>query len=549
MVIELLRGQYNFTLLLWGAALMAGVMPSLGFCPTGARGETSKGGCYTTSLLLLGVAGVIQWGPNFFSAAAFISAAWVASFFGGRKAVLITVVAGTFATALVAALSSDIHVGDWDQASAWIFGILALAAAMAAVGAMNLFVLRGLDRAVLNLTSSLERERSAREEQQHVQEELANARRVEALGRLAAGIAHDMNNALMVVLGNVSVLRDRPGASQDDHAILDDVTQAAEGAREIVRQLLVLGSQDTKSPGISNIEDVLSRLRKPLERLLPENIDVVMHRHADAWVPLGRAEVERILLNLALNARDAMNHGGVLTIDARAREQYVVIRVSDTGQGMDEETRARIFEPFFTTKEVERGTGLGLSTVKGLVRGALGTIEVQSDVGKGSTFRVALPRVGPPAAEKDDPQRITPPPSRVLVVEDDAGVRSSLVRMLRADGHRTIEAENALDAEAVLASAGTFDLMLTDAVMPNSDVPRLIEVFHNCCPKAPLIICSGWVQEELVRQGIATGDYLFLEKPFTQNALREVIAKAIGARRPSRKPLPQAAGHAARGSR
>lgn len=355
----------------------------------------------------------------------------------------------------------------------------------------------------------------------------ASQQRLESLGRLAGGVAHDFNNALSVVLGGTEALRTCDDAIEKGQ-ILDDMEQSARNASGTARRLLTFSRGNPTSEGTSNPRRVIERFAKGLSRMLPENIELVTECSGDDLIPFPEGLLEQALLNLVSNARDAMTESGVLTLRSRTVREEVVIEVADTGTGMDESTRARIFEPFFTTKG-EKAVGLGLATVWGSVVAAGGTVDADSVLGQGTTFRMTFARRAP-APAKDEavaekveaPSNVTTsvPPTRVLLLEDEAGVRHVLERTLAKAGHVVSSHEIAATARTALEKEA-FDLLLTDSVVPGGGVGDLIQRFVATYPDAPVVICSGYVKEQLLLDGIEADAYRFIEKPFRA---REVVA-------------------------
>jgi CheY-like chemotaxis protein len=298
---------------------------------------------------------------------------------------------------------------------------------------------------------------------------------------------------------------------------------------------------------------LLNRLETPMRRILADDVQLVMTPPADEAIALvDEAELERALLNLVINAGDAMPRGGTVTIAWRNEEvtnatnladgRYVAITISDDGQGMDRETLDRIFDPFFTTKTDKGGTGLGLATVYAFTKDAHGAVDVTSAPGTGTTITIRLPEAGDVNAPAPTPLttepavKPMPPGARLLVVEDRPDVRASMARILSHHGFDVVETGDGDSALRRLADDHAFALMCIDGVMPGLETATVIERARELAPSMPVLVCSGHVQEELLRRGIATGRYAFLSKPFTTQQLLASVAQVLGSRSHESRP-------------
>ena len=374
------------------------------------------------------------------------------------------------------------------------------------------------------------------------------AQKMEAVGRLAGGVAHDFNNLLTVIASCTEfVLADL--ALPDEHRNdLGEVKKATDRATSLTRQLLAFGRTQVLRPSTICLNDRLAELHPMLKRLFETTIDIRIEAAPDLWaVRADPGQIEQVLLNLAINARDAMPDGGALTfvtencvvtaeLPAPNQEytmkpgDYVLLRVRDTGVGMDEDTQRKIFEPFFTTKEIGKGTGLGLATAYGIVKQSGGYIKVRTGPGKGAEFLIYLPR------SEAAPDKIVPPAPRngcpasgtVLVVEDEAGVRQALQRILTADGYTVVTAANGAEAlEVFAARRQDIDLLITDLVMPAMGGRELA---RQCCAlrdKLKVIYLSGYTRDSLLSQQTFEDGTEFIEKPFTRDAILERIARVL----------------------
>jgi PAS domain S-box-containing protein len=378
-------------------------------------------------------------------------------------------------------------------------------------------------------------------------EQLVQAQKMEAVGQLAGGVAHDFNNLLTAIRGFTDLLAAELPERDPRRAFVDEIQGAATRAASLTRQLLAFSRKQVLQPRVLDLNASVADMEKMLRRLIGEDvrfeIDLAPH---PATVRADAGQVEQVLLNLAVNARDAMPEGGSLRISA-ARErregapggaghpgEFAVLTVSDTGTGMDEATRARVFEPFFTTKGVGKGTGLGLSTVYGIVQQSGGFVEVESEPGSGTTFRVLLPAVDADA----EPERATPvrpadaasASETVLLAEDETAVRVLVRRVLDRAGYRVLEAESGPAALALLdAEPGPVHLLLTDVVMPGMSGPELAARITPRFPGMRVLYISGYTDEAIVQHGVLHPSVSFLEKPFTPEVLLRKVREVVGA--------------------
>ena len=365
-------------------------------------------------------------------------------------------------------------------------------------------------------------------EQKSVEAQLQQAQKLEAVGQLAGGLAHDFNNLLTVIDGYAALLI--AGADETTARDLVMIRDAASRAGALTRQLLTFSRAQTARPQVVDVTDLVAGVEVLLRRLIREDVDLVVTAGAAPTpVRVDPGQLEQVLVNLAINARDAMPAGGTLAIaTARAGEQ-VRITVSDTGTGMTPEVAARVFEPFFTTKDQGQGTGLGLSTVYGIVTRAGGQVRVDSRPGAGSTFEVLLAAATTPAAAVDEAvesQRLTTGTGTILLVEDDPAVRQLAERLLTTAGYRVLVGVDGEHALQVAAGHDDIDLLLTDVIMPGLNGQQLADRLTTLRPGLPVIFTSAYTRGVLSD----TGDVAFLDKPFTAAALTEKVRSVLDSR-------------------
>jgi PAS domain S-box-containing protein len=386
-------------------------------------------------------------------------------------------------------------------------------------------------------------------ERQRLEQELAEAQKMEAVGRLAGGIAHDFNNILAAILSFASLAReDIP----DDHFVaadLDGIIGSARRGAALVSQLLAFSRRQVTRPELCSLNDVIRNLQGMLQRVVGEHIRFRLQLGADLQpVRVDQGQMDQVLMNLVVNARDAMPNGGALTITTGRGEsggsggdsgsvlppgQYVTLAVADTGKGIAPEHLQKVFDPFFTTKQSSGGTGLGLSTVYGILQQNQGHIEVRSEVGKGTCFVISLP------AQQGEPQRArgTVPPSErapggggtVLVVEDEPEVRSLLVRTLVRYGYEVLEADGA--AQALYVSERhpkKIDLLLSDVVMPTMSGPELAQRICRTRPETEVLFMTGYVGDTLLHDGLGLAQAPLIQKPFGPKELGLAVRDALG---------------------
>jgi two-component system cell cycle sensor histidine kinase/response regulator CckA len=384
--------------------------------------------------------------------------------------------------------------------------------------------------------------------------QLRQSQKLEAVGSLAGGVAHDFNNLLTVIGGYSQMMMQQMAPGDPNYGSLEEIARASDRAAALTRQLLAFSRKQVLEPKILDLNAIVVDMEKMLHRLLPANIELVTGlSHDIGQIKADPGQIEQVLLNLVVNARDAMPEGGRLVVETGNTDldetycqshaevsagPYVVLTVSDTGTGMSPETQTRVFEPFFTTKEVGKGTGLGLSTVFGIVQQSGGTVGVYSEIGLGSTFRVYLPRIGS-TPETERRQTAAPVHARgtetILVVEDDARVRKLARLVLESAGYTVLPATDGQDALGILEKRpGRVHLVLTDIVMPGMSGPELLSRIRKEHPGCKGLYMSGYSDKALTSR-FPQSDAPLIQKPFPPSALAQRVREILDA--PSADPL------------
>jgi PAS domain S-box-containing protein len=375
-----------------------------------------------------------------------------------------------------------------------------------------------------------------------LQEQLVQAQKMDAIGRLAGGVAHDFNNLLTAIVGHAELLKHQLTEGTPAFEDVEEIEKAAARAAGLTQQLLAFSRRQVLQLTVLDLDAVVAGMQRMLHRLIGEDVQLTFEAGGPAWIKADPSQMEQVILNLVVNARDAMPTGGTIRIESSARElgdiqsdqlgiepgRYVVLTVADNGHGMDAATRARVFEPFFTTRK--HGTGLGLSTVYGVVRQSGGLITVESQPGTGTVFTVHLPSVAAPAAADRAAPAAAPADGTetILLVEDEERVRNLTVKILRQRGYQVLEAENgsaALAAER--AHAGPIDLLLTDVVMPDLSGPEVARRVLERRPGIGVLFMSGYTDDAVLQHGVSSQDTPFLQKPFTPIALTGKVREVL----------------------
>jgi len=364
-----------------------------------------------------------------------------------------------------------------------------------------------------------------------LEEQLLHSQRMEATGRLAGGIAHDFNNLLTVIMSYSELGRFNLEPSHPSFEALEQISAAAQRAATLTRQLLIFARKELVDPKVIDLNHLVESVAKLLHRVVGEDVIVSIDlAPGSASVLMDPVQCEQLLMNLAVNARDAMPAGGSLCIRTVIEPETIRISVQDTGLGMPRSVQERAFEPFFTTKDAGKGTGLGLSTCLAIVRNAGGTIAIESEMGRGTAFHIALPRAETDAAEGGQPHAPLMPRGNetVLLIEDDAVVRQLTARILRRQGYKVLVATLADEALQLAADRDTrIDLFLSDVVMPGESGPSVIERLSAARPNTKVLFVSGYPGDETSRRGVDEGSFRFLAKPYSSEQLAQRVRQVL----------------------
>ncbi len=395
-------------------------------------------------------------------------------------------------------------------------------------------------------------------EQKHLEAQLLQSQRMETIGRLAGGVAHDFNNLLTVIRGYCDLVIDRTSKDPVAKNQLSHIDKATGQATALTKQLLAFSRRQVLQPKVFDLNALVLDASKMLKRLVGDDIELEAHTAPDLGaVKADPSQIEQVILNLVVNARDAMPSGGKIAIETANVEldgayvlehlgakagNYVMMAVSDTGSGIDEQTIAHIFEPFFTTKELGKGTGLGLSMVYGIVKQSGGSIWVYSEKNRGSTFKVYLPRADEPAqpiAQSTAPVKIAAGNETILLVEDDPMVRELSAEVLQRSGYEVLEAATpALALEVCVRRTGPIQLLLTDVVMPGMNGGELARRVQQLRPDIRVLFMSGYTDNAVLQTGELRSACAFLQKPFTPSALAKKVREILGEKTRDALPVP-----------
>jgi two-component system, cell cycle sensor histidine kinase and response regulator CckA len=406
---------------------------------------------------------------------------------------------------------------------------------------------------LMRLNAAVERELRAvslRRERVRLEEQFRQAQKMEAVGRLAGGVAHDFNNLLTVITGYSDLLLGKPDLQQAQRTGLEEIRRSAERGGALTNQLLAFSRRQPLQARAIHLNELVLHIEKLLRRLIGEDVELVTIPAAGQdMVEADAGRLEQVIMNLVVNARDAMPDGGKLTIETGTVQlgasfsakqlgvqpgAYVTISVVDTGTGMDEETKSHLFEPFFTTKSPGRGTGLGLATAYGIIRQSGGAIGLYSELGQGTTARIYLPRVEETAAadpDSDAANQHLDGVETILLVEDEARVRKLIVDILSAHGYRVLEATRGEEAVRLCRlHKSEIHLSVVDVVMPEMSGPDLVRTIAPLRPGMRVLYISGYTDEAIVHHGILRSGAAFLQKPFLPDALVRKVREVLDTR-------------------
>jgi signal transduction histidine kinase len=406
---------------------------------------------------------------------------------------------------------------------------------------------------LMRLNAAVEREiRSvkSRREGIRLEEQFRQAQKMEAVGRLAGGVAHDFNNLLTVITGYSDLLLSGRDLKESQRTALEEIRRSAERGGALTHQLLAFSRRQPMETRTVHINGLVVQIEKMLRRLIGEDIELItVAGAASDTVVADPGRLEQVIMNLVVNARDAMPKGGKLTIETGTEQfneafsaqqmgvapgPFVVIAITDTGIGMDQDTQSHLFEPFFTTKHPGRGTGLGLATAYGIIRQTGGAIRIQSELGVGTVARIYLPASPEQEATPDAPATMTPLSGgeTILLVEDEARVRKLMVSVLQGRGYRVLEATRGEDALRLCKQhRGAIDLAVVDVVMPEMSGPDLMKQLVPLCRAVRVLYISGYTEEAMVHHGIPESGAAFLQKPFVPDQLARKVREVLDNRR------------------
>jgi len=403
-----------------------------------------------------------------------------------------------------------------------------------------------VDKGCLVRTWGIQRDVTARIQ---LEEQLRNAQQLEAIGRLAGGVAHDFNNILSIIMGHGELLLGAVGADERARNGLEQIRRAADRAASLTQQLLAFSRKQVLQPKVLDLNDAVADVQKMLSRVIGEDIELIASLHPSlASVKADPGQIEQVLMNLAVNARDAMPHGGKLMMETAnvevgaelARDldlvpgKYAVLRVTDTGHGMDAGTLAHIFEPFFTTKPMGKGTGLGLATVWGIVKQSGGSIRVESEAGRGSTFRIYLPATEGNTRRRPETvsaEKVAGGTETILIAEDEPDLRELARIFLEGYGYKVLEAASAEQAiQTAAAFSGSIDLLLTDVIMPGMSGRQLAESILSKRPQTRIVYMTGYTDDMVVQHKVLEPGVMLLQKPFSKVDLALKVRSMLDAK-------------------
>jgi len=408
-------------------------------------------------------------------------------------------------------------------------------------------VIQPVNEGVFILSIDITKRKEAEKEKDKLQEQLLQSQKIESVGRLAGGVAHDFNNMLSVIIGYSELVMEQLGTEHELYQDIKEILDAANRSADITKQLLAFARKQNIAPVALDVNSSITKILKMLQRLIGEDIDLAWVPQEGLWpVKIDPSQIDQIMANLCVNARDAIEGVGKITIETHNvtfDEQYcadhydflpgdyVMLAVSDDGSGMDKETLTLIFDPFFTTKNPDSGTGLGLSTVYGILKQNNGFINVYSEPGKGATFKLYLPRkVGEGEIKEFDDSTVPPQGAgeTILIVEDEKAIRDLTWKVLKNHGYNVLTAESPTRAlQLAKKHSGVIHLLVTDVVMPEMNGRELTKKIKNIYPDIKILFMSGYTSNVIVHRGVLDDGVNFLQKPFSHNDLTMKVYKAL----------------------
>lgn len=516
----------------------------------------TKGSIYLGLMLVIGVFVLLRGGVAIAQASLQL---WILLFAGlifGVRGVIVTLLINLTGIAVVGyvvttGLVPPIPETFWNPAlsNVWIRSAIILTVFGSSCAIAVAVIVNQLEQETIKLRQSLAREQEQRQaletverEYLQAQNDLADAQRIEALGKMASGVAHDFNNSLTIIMGSAEIAQLDPSNTTQVEKSLKSIVRASTKAAELTRSLLSFGRKDPTKKAIVEVKSFITVLAESLSRLLPDDIDLRISDAESANILIDKTGLEQALFNLIANSKDAIVGAGQISIGSKcltlSRNQgelppgeYVVISVSDDGTGIQQDMKSRVFEPYFSTKET--GKGMGLALLQSLIKDTEGHIQLESKYGQGTTISLFIPVAQPEEKIASLPSvtelmQIDTKDLSVLLVEDNAEVLATTAESLSRVGFKVFQCADGHAAIVAIEEADSkFDLLCIDGVIPGASSAQVIESFKNMHPSSPTVICSGYIEEELIIRGIKTGDLGYLRKPYRSQELISTIYTAL----------------------
>lgn len=525
-----------------------------------------RGTVFLSLMMLMGFLVLFRGGISIAQAALQLWILLIAALLFGSKGVIITLLINLsgFAVAGYVVVNGFLppfsgSIWNPEYAVVWIRGgsILALFGGSSAIAVAS--IVKQLESDKNELRESLVREQTQREalekakhENLRVQAALADAQRAEALGKMASGIAHDFNNVLTIIMGSAEIAKLDSANTDQVEKSLSSIIKASSNGAELTRSLLSFGRKDPYQKSLVEMNELLDGLEKPLRRLLPDDISLTINHKSSATIDIDRSSLEKALFNLVANSKDSIKGGGKISVSSQSvilkndteevpAGEYGLITVADSGEGIDSEIMNKIFEPYFSTKDADAGAGLGLALLQSLMAEAGGYIKLSSEPGIGTEISLYLPIAMKPkkatfTQESKSSSTLTETGASILLVEDNLEVLSTMADTLKGAGFEVHKAKDG-DAAIEKLKQARFDLLCVDGVIPGSSSASVIEEFRRKQPAHPVVVCSGYIEEELVIRGIETGELGYIRKPFRSAQLLETINEQLTLSKLSTKPV------------